>query len=246
MDDSDDFRGKIALVTGATRGIGRAVALEIARRGAHLLALARTKGALSDLDDEVRALGGECSLLHVNLAHAEKVDALGPTLYQQFGRVDLFVSNAAVLGPLSPLNHISAKDWYDTFEINVHANWRLIRSLDPLLRAAPAARAVFITSGAAHRCRAYWGPYSTSKAALNALVKTYANELASTQVKVNLFDPGPVATQMRARAYPGEDPKTITQPEDVAGGILRLLRADVTASGEIFAHTPETAAAAAR
>jgi NAD(P)-dependent dehydrogenase (short-subunit alcohol dehydrogenase family) len=237
------FRGKLALVTGATRGIGKAVALELARRGAHVLALAKTKAALEELDDEIGAAGGSCALLHVNLTHADKVDALGPSLYQAFGRLDILVSNAAVLGPLSPLNHISAKDWLSTFEMNLHVNWRLIRTLDPLLRAAPAARAVFLTSGASNRCRAYWGPYSTSKAALDALVQTYANELASTDVKVNLFDPGRVATRMRAQAYPGEDQTKLTQPHEVAPHILRLLGPDMPDSGRTFTFAPELALA---
>lgn len=229
-----DFLDKIALVTGATRGIGKAVALELARRGAHVLALARTRGALEELDDEIKAAGGKASLIQLNLSKADKVDALGPCLYQRFGRLDILVSNAAMLGPLSPLNHISAKEWYEVFELNLHANWRLIRTLDPLLRAAPAARGVFVTSGAARRCRAYWGPYSTSKAALDALVKTYANELINTPVRINLFDPGRVATRMRAQAYPGEDPATLPKPEQVAPAMLPLFSPDFTVTGEIF------------
>jgi NAD(P)-dependent dehydrogenase (short-subunit alcohol dehydrogenase family) len=231
---SENFDGRIALVTGASRGLGRAVALELARRGAHLLALARTRGALAELDDEIKAFGGQCSLIQINLLETEKLDALGPSLYQRFQHLDILVSCAAVLGPLSPLNHISGKEWTETFDINLHANWRLIRTLDPLLRAAPAARGVFFTSGAAERCRGYWGPYSASKAALNALVKTFANELANTAVRVNLFDPGPVATFMRSRAYPGEDPAKLVKPHEVAPSVLPLLSPLLSANGEIF------------
>jgi NAD(P)-dependent dehydrogenase (short-subunit alcohol dehydrogenase family) len=230
----EDLKGKIALVTGASRGIGRAVALELARRGAHLLALARPRGGLTELDDEIAGFGGRCSLIKLDLTDAEKLDALGPSLYQRFQSLDMLVACAGVLGPLSPLNHISGKDWTGTFDINIHANWRLIRTLDPLLRAAPAARALFFTSGAAERCRGYWGPYSASKAALNALVKTYAHELANTPVRVNLFDPGPVATAMRARAYPGEDESKLTQPHEIAAVIPPLLSGMLTANGEIF------------
>jgi NAD(P)-dependent dehydrogenase (short-subunit alcohol dehydrogenase family) len=229
------FDGKIALVTGASRGIGRAIAKALALQGAHVVALARTKGGLEELDDEVRAAGAEISLLRLDLKDGAKIDPLGPTLYERWQRLDIFVGNAGVLGPLSPLGHISEADWSAALAVNVTANWRLLRTLDPLLRLAPAARVLFITSGAAERCRAYWGPYSASKAALNALAKTYAHEVASTNIKVNLLDPGRVRTRMRAQAYPGEDENTIPPPEALIPLALSLLTPEVTASGELYA-----------
>jgi NAD(P)-dependent dehydrogenase (short-subunit alcohol dehydrogenase family) len=229
-----EFQGKIALVTGASRGIGKAIALGLANQGAHVLALAKTRAALEELDDEIKQLGGQSSLIHLNLAHAEKVNALGPSLYQRFQRLDILVGNAAVLGPLSPVTHIKDADWAAAFDINVHANWRLIRSLDPILRLASAARVLFVTSGAAERCRAYWGPYSATKAALNAIVKTYAHEVETTAIRANLLDPGRMRTRMRAAAYPGENPETLPAPEALLPIVLQLLSGQNTANGEIF------------
>jgi NAD(P)-dependent dehydrogenase (short-subunit alcohol dehydrogenase family) len=233
------FDGKVALVTGASRGIGRAIAKALALRGAHVVALARTKGGLEELDDEIRAAGAEISLLQLDLKDGAKIDPLGPTLYERWQRLDIFVGNAGVLGPLSPLGHISEADWSATMAVNVTANWRLLRTLDPLLRLAPAARVLFLTSGAAQRCRGYWGPYSVSKAALNALAKTYANEVASTNIKVNLLDPGRIRTRMRAQAYPGEDETTVPPPDALVPLALSLLTPEVTASGELYVFEPE-------
>lgn len=230
------LKDRIALVTGASRGIGRAVALALAREGAHVVAVARSAGALEELDDDIRALGGSATLLRLNLNHGAKIDALGPTLFERWKKLDVFVGNAGILGPLSPLGHVSEKDWNDVLNINVTANWRLIRTLDPLLQKSDAGRVIFVTSGAAHKCRAYWGPYSVSKAALEALAKTYASETANTPVRVNLVNPGPVATAMRAKAMPGEDPATLPQPDDLAETFIRLALPSCKDTGTIVEY----------
>ena len=230
---NDRLKDRIALITGASRGIGRAVALAFAREGAHVILLARTRKALDEVDDRVRALGGKATLIPLDLAKGQAIDALGPTLYERFGRLDVLVGNAAILGRLSPLTHIPSEHWDQVFAINVTANWRLIRTLDPLLRRSDGARVIFVTSSVARTARAYWAPYSVSKAALEALVKTYANETADSQIKVNLIDPGATATAMRAEAYPGEDQKTLRTPEEVAESFVRLAMPDWLETGQI-------------
>jgi NAD(P)-dependent dehydrogenase (short-subunit alcohol dehydrogenase family) len=232
MTDSLDDK-RIALVTGASRGIGRAAAIALAQTGHHVILSARTAGALEEVDDEIREKGGSASILRLNLTQADKVDALGPTLYQRWQRLDVLVAAAGILGPLSPLPHLPDKDWDEVMNVNLHANWRLIRTLDPLLRLSPAGRALFVTSRAARNIRAYWGPYAVSKAALEALVKTYAAETASTPLKVNLLDPGATRTKMRAQAYPGEDAATVKPPETLAPLIVELTAVDCMRSGEV-------------
>lgn len=207
---------RIALVTGASRGIGRAVALALAAEGAHVIATARTRGALEELDDEIQENGGKATLLPMGLTKGDKVDGLGPTIYERWGRLDIFVGCAGILGPLSPVSHLQEKDWRDVLDTNLTANWKLIRTLDPVLRRSDAARAIFVTSSAARKNKAFWGAYSVSKAALESLVKTYADEIEKTNIRANLINPGPVATDMRAKAYPGEDPASITQPHELS------------------------------
>jgi NAD(P)-dependent dehydrogenase (short-subunit alcohol dehydrogenase family) len=235
------FDGKVALVSGASRGIGRAIAKALALQGAHVVALARTKGGLEELDDEVRALGAQISLLPLDLRDGAQIDPLGPTLYERWQRLDILVGNAGMLGPLSPLGHISENDWTETLSVNLTANWRLLRTLDPIWRLSPAGRVLFLTSGAAQRCRAYWGPYSVSKAGLDALAKTYARELQSTAVRVNLLEPGRMRTRLRKQAYPGEDENTLPAPEAIVPLALSLLTEDTEANGEHFAFTSQTA-----
>lgn len=231
------LKNRIALITGASRGIGRAVALAYAREGAHVIAMARSAGALEELDDEINGLGGAVTLLRLNLTNGDKIDALGPTILERFGKLDILVGNAGVLGPLSPLGHVSEKDWNEVLNVNLSANWRLLRTLDPLLRKSDAGRAIFVTSGAARNCRAYWGPYSVSKAALEALVKTYAAEMSDTNVRANLVNPGAVATAMRAKAMPGEDPATLPKPEDLAETFVRLALPGCTENGAIVQYS---------
>jgi NAD(P)-dependent dehydrogenase (short-subunit alcohol dehydrogenase family) len=229
------------LVTGASRGIGRAVAVAFAQSGAHVVALARTQGALEELDDEIRALrpGVEtaATLVPMDLRDFAAIDRLGEALHRRWGRLDAFVGNAGVLGILSPLHHIDPKVWDEVMTINVTANWRLIRSLDPLLRRSAAGRVAFITSGAASRSelKAYWGPYATSKAALDAIARTYAAETLNTsKVRVTLINPGPLRTLMRAKAMPGEDPMTLRTPQEIAPKIVEICSPQWTETGKLY------------
>jgi NAD(P)-dependent dehydrogenase (short-subunit alcohol dehydrogenase family) len=225
---------RIALVTGASRGIGHALALMLAEAGAHVVALARTVGGLEELDDAIRAAGGTATLVPLDLTDYAGIDRLGAALAERYGRLDVLVGNAGILGPISPLGHVEPKAWDEVFAVNVTANWRLIRSMDPLLQRAEAGRAVFLTSGAASSFRAYRGPYAISKAALEGLVRTYAAETASTPVRVNLFNPGPTRTRMRAQFMPGEDPAPLPKPEQVAEKILTLCLPDFTETGRLY------------
>lgn len=232
---------RIALVTGASRGIGRAVALALAADGAHVIALARTQGGLEELDDEIRALRpGEtnpATLVPADLRDFAAIDRLGRAIYDRWGRLDALVGNAGILGPLSPLHHVDPKRWDEALALNATANWRLIRALDPLLRASPQGRVAFITSGAAHRAelRAYWGPYAVSKAALEALARTYAAETAATSnIRVMLVNPGPLRTAMRAEAMPGEDPATLRSPQEIAPKIAAICSPEWSETGKLY------------
>ena len=198
--------GRVALVTGASRGIGYAVASAIAAEGAHVVALARTVGGLEELDDAIRIAGGTATLVPADLRDYPALDRLGAALFERFGKLDVFIGNGGILGRLTPLAHVDPKLWDEVMAVNVTANWRLIRSLDLLLRQSDSGRALFVTSGVARRVPAYWGPYAASKAALEALVRAYAAELRLTRVKANLVDPGPMATRLRSIAFPGAAP----------------------------------------
>ena len=225
---------RVALVTGASRGIGRAVALGLAHAGAHVILLARTVGGLEEVDDEIRAAGHAATLVALDLKATDRLDALGPTILQRWGRLDILVANAGLLGPLSPLGHVTAEAWREVIDVNLTANWHLIRSLDPLIKRSDAGRAVFVSSGAALARNAYWGPYAVSKAGLEALAKTWASELADTPAKVNIVNPGPIRTGMRAKAFPGEDPMTLKTPDDIVPLFLRLTSPGCSDTGRIF------------
>ncbi len=218
-----DLSGKIVLVTGASRGIGYQAALEAARRGAHVVAVARTVGGLEDLDDEIKAAGSDATLVPLDLRDGDGIDRLGKAIFERWGRLDGLIGNAGVLGTITPLSHLDVKDFDQAFAVNVAANYRLIRSVDALLRQSAAGRAVFVSSSSSHSARPFWGLYAATKAALETMVKSYAGELSTTQVKANVFWPGAVRTAMRAKAMPGENPDTLPHPREVAGKLVDMV-----------------------
>ncbi len=225
--------GRIALITGASRGIGAAVAVRFAQEGAHVVLAARTVGGLEETDDAIRAAGGGATLVPVDLRDFIKIDELAAAIFDRWGRLDILVGNAAELGVFSPLGHIDPATWAEVIDLNLTANWRLIRAMDPLLRAAPAGRAIFVTAGVARGVFPYWGPYAVGKAGLEMLVRLYAGEIAKTRVRANLVDPGIVRTRLRARAFPGEDPSRLPPPQSVAGAFLALALPQCSRNGEI-------------
>jgi NAD(P)-dependent dehydrogenase (short-subunit alcohol dehydrogenase family) len=226
---------RVALITGATRGIGYALALALTRAGAHLVAVGRTQGALEELDDAVRAAGATATLAPLDMRDYAGIYRLATALNERHQRLDVLVGNAAIAGQRSPLGHVEPNAWDEVMAINVTANWHLIRAMDPLLRRAEAGRAVFVTSGAATHARAYSGPYSVSKAALNVLARTYAAEIdTTTKIHVNLFNPGPTRTRMRAQVMPGEDPMTLPTPQEVAETIVPLCLPSCSQTGKLY------------
>jgi len=226
--------GRIALITGASRGIGYASALALAKAGAHVVAVARTVGGLEELDDAIRGLDGTATLVPLDLKDFAGIDRLALALHERFQRLDVLVGNAGILGPLSPLGHVEAAAWEEVIVVNVTANWRLIRAMDPLLRRSDAGRVVFLTSGVAAQAVAYWGPYAVSKAALEVLARTYAAETATTPVRVNVFAPGPLRTRMRAQAMPGEDPMALETPDKAAEKIVELCLPSLQETGKLY------------
>jgi len=239
---SKPLESRISLVTGASRGIGRAAAVALAAAGAHVIAVARTVGGLEEADDEIRKAGGQATLVPLDLKDFEALDRLGASIFERWGRLDAFFGNAGVLGALTPLTHLDPKLFQELLDINVTANWRLIRSLDPLLRRSEAGRALFVSSGAARKHRPYWGGYAMSKAALESLALTYAAECDGTNIKVNLLNPGPTRTAMRAKAMPGEDAATLPPPEALAPLVVEMLSPSYQKNGELVAfhrdHSP--------
>ena len=225
---------RIALVTGASRGIGYAAARALAKAGAHVIAVARTQGGLEELDDEIRKDGGAATLVPLNLTDSDGIARLAAALHERHGKLDILVGNAGVAGPSSPLGHIELKSWNDVMAINVSANFQLIRCMEPLLRKSDAGRAVFVTSAAASQANAYLGPYAASKAALETLARAWAQETANTPLRVNLFNPGPTRTRMRAIVFPGEDPSTLETPDQVAELILPMCAPAWTETGKLY------------
>jgi len=229
------LQGRIALITGASRGIGAAVARRFAREGAHLILVARTVGGLEEVDDEIRKEGHEAAtLVPIDLTDHTAIDQMAAAVYERFGRLDVLVGNAATLGVLSPVGHIDAGVWEHALALNVTANWRLIRDFDPLLQKSEAGRAIFVTSGITRGPRAFWSAYAASKAALEAMVLSYAGETVNSPLRVNIVDPGIVRTDMRATAFPGEDPSTLTPPDEITETFVRLAETSCTDHGRMM------------
>ncbi len=229
------LKDRIAVVTGASRGIGWHASLALAREGAHIIAVAKTVGALEELDDEIKAIGGSTTLVPLDLMDYEGIDRLGGAIYERWGKLDILLGNAGLLGAVTPITHLDpVKDWEKVMGVNLTANWRLIRSLDPLLRQSDAGRALFMTSGSPHKCKPYWGIYSTTKAGLEAMIRTYAGEIEQTKVRVNCFNPGPTRTGMRAKAVPGEDPNVLPHPSELAPHIVNCLVPDCQEHGRMY------------
>ncbi len=241
MADGGRLRDRVALVTGASRGVGAAVAQRFAAEGAHVIALARTVGGLEALDDTIKRAGGSATLVPCDLQDWERIDALGPPILERFGLLDVFVGNAAILGTLSPVGHVEPATWRQVFAINVDANWRLVRILDPLLRRSSAGRAIFVSAAVAALPRPFWGPYAASKAALETLARTWAEEAVKSALRVNVLRLPPLATQLRARAYPGEDAATLAQPDVVARAFVDLAAPDYEETGQIVEAQPPSA-----
>lgn len=226
--------GRVALVTGASRGIGAAVAKGFAAEGAHVVLLARTVGGLEEVDDAIQSAGGSATLLPLDLMKPEQIAAAGPALAERFRRLDILVGNAGILGSLSPVALSDPRAWENVFKLNVMANYHLIRALDPLLRGSDAGRAIFVTSAAAHKRAPFWSAYAASKAALEEMVAIYAAEVAYSPLKVNIVDPGPVRTAMRAEAFPGEDPSSLRTPESLLETFLSLAASEQADTGKII------------
>ncbi len=229
-----ELANRIALITGATRGIGAAVAKRFAREGAHVIAVGRNIKLLEELDDAIKEQGGAVTLVQLDLLETDKIEILAQSIVQRFGRLDILVGNAGILGELSPVAHTSSEDWDKVMAINVTANFHLIRCFDNVLKLSEAPRAMFVSSGVTKGVHAYWGPYAVSKSALEKMVETYAAENAKTSLRVNIIDPGAVRTKMRAKAFPGEDPISLPHPDEITEVFLRLASEKLKDNGKKF------------
>ncbi len=231
---SIDLKDRLALVTGASRGIGYFLALELAKRGAHVIAVARTVGGLEELDDAIQQTGGSATLVPLDLTDMEGIDRLGGSIYERWGQLDILAANAAVLGTISPIGHFEAKTFEKVMNINVTSTWRLIRSVDPLLRKSDAGRAILMSSGVANTARAFWGAYAASKAAVEVMGRSWAEETKNMPLRVNMVNPGATRTAMRAQAMPGEDPESLPSPQSVAEKIVKLADPKLEVTGKLY------------
>ncbi|WP_375645538.1 SDR family NAD(P)-dependent oxidoreductase [Bartonella sp. AA56HLJMS] len=228
------LHGRVALVTGASRGIGYHLALELAARGAHIIALARTVSGLTELDNQIREKGAHTTLVPLDLHHMENIDTLAISIAKRWKKLDIIVANAGILGTLSPIAHIENTVFEDVFQINLFSQWRLMKAVEPLLRESDAGRAILLSSSVAHAARPFWGAYAASKAALEVIARCWAEELKQTPIKINCVNPGGTRTAMRAEAMPGEDPQTLPSPQEVAKKIVHLLSPDLKETGKLF------------
>lgn len=233
MTDTKTLSGRVALVTGASRGLGYATAKALAAQGAHVIATARTRGGLEALDDEISAAGGSATLVPMDLMAPDGIEKLAEAVQGRWGKLDILIANAGSLGKLMPAHQLPSKVWNEVLAVNLVAPARLIRAFEPLLRSSDAGRAVFLTTSEGAKTRAYWAAYGASKAGLEALVKSWAAELAESSVRVNLLDPGRMRTAMRTRAVPGENPETVPLPETVTPLLVELSSPDETRHGEV-------------
>jgi len=230
-----DLSGRVAVVTGASRGIGYFIARELAAAGAHVIVVARTVGGLEELDDAIKADGrGQATLVPLDLTDMAGIDRLGGAIHERWGKLDILVANAAILGVVSPIGHVEAKTFERVMTVNVTATWRLIRSVDPLLRLSDAGRAIIMSASSAHSARAFWAPYAASKAAVETMMRSWAHETESLPLRVNAADPGATRTAMRAQAMPGEDPETLPHPSEIAKRIVPLASPQLKETGLIF------------
>ncbi|MEP9397288.1 SDR family NAD(P)-dependent oxidoreductase [Mesorhizobium sp. KR2-14] len=234
MTETPNLSGRIALVTGASRGIGYQIAKQMAAAGAHVIAVARTVGGLEDLDDEIKAAGGQATLVPLDLTDMGGIDRLGGAINERWGKLDILVANAGVLGVIAPIGHVEAKVFEKVMAVNVTSTWRMIRSVDPLLRKSDAGRAILLSSGVAHSARAFWAPYAASKAAVEVLGRSWADETRNMPLRVNCVNPGATRTAMRAQAMPGENPDTLPTPAEIAAKILPLASPTLRETGMLF------------
>lgn len=234
MTVQQDLAGRVIVVTGASRGIGYFSAIEAARRGAHVIAVARTVGGLEDLDDDIQAVGGSATLVPMDLTDGDAIDRMGRAIFDRWGKLDGLLANAGLLGVISPVSHLAPKEVQKLFDLNVIANFRLVRSLEPLLKQSDAGRVVFVSSSSAKSCKPYWGLYAATKAALNAMAKSYAGENANSKLNINVVNPGPTRTQMRAKAVPGEDPNSLPHPRDIAPKFIDLMSPNFVQNGQLI------------
>lgn len=230
----DLLKDRIALITGASRGIGAAVAKGLSGEGAHVILTARTIGGLEEVDDAIRAAGGSATLVEMDLRDSPAIDRLGANIYERWGKLDILVANGGALGQLTPIHQYDPAVWEEVIAVNLTANQRLVRSMDPLLRLSDAGRAIFVSSTAAHGARPFWGAYAVSKAALEAMVRSYAAENVKSKLRINLVNPGPTRTGMRAAAFPGEDPAGVKPPEDLVPLFLELASPDCLTHGDLI------------